>query len=922
MKSPKTFRPLWAFHLPFSISVLLIIIPELSSASLPSYCKETSTSEDITCYGRIPNCYEEINPEDLRYVKTLSVEDCEEPEVNITHEGTTCFFGLLHFRIGCKVNWLDPKTFHRWDLGDIQLLGGVASIPPELFCNMFEDASVTIQNVDYHPEVDLTSPCQSKATTLNVSSNVWTELPQSFLGQFPLLRKLYAENNGIGNIPPTTFWGFEYLTDLSLAHNRISSLSPDVFGHCPLLVEINLSFNQLEALPSGIFVNQTSLWRLRLDYNRLTTLGGALTPDLGELYLSHNALTTLSSVLSSLPKLRILCLDCNRIREIRSDDLRDLVNLGQMNLSSNLLTSLATDAFDFNSELGTLVLEDNQLHAIPKLPKFDEIKILKLGRNNITEINADAFQHATTMTLLGLDNNAIEVLTKHSLGNLRELDTLDLSHNRILKIHRSFLRNFYRLKHWNLDHNLLTSAAIEGPYYDEAYTGSVLFTQIDIGLRVLDISWNLITRFEYSWFPEMLQNLTLSHNCITSLPVYKVSSDRKPPYILFLDLSFNRLTTVTASTLPTSAHVLTLSNNRIKTIDGGAFYHLFELKSVDLSQNHLEVIVPMQFEGSVKPTVHLQQNPWICDCRTYWLATSAVKRFTIDHPENVSCKMAAVKADRAVKSLTDLKPNDSFLCAFRRDPANKGQSISEIPGLKCNGSECPGHCLCYCNNYRQTIHVDCSSANLTAAPPIAASFAMSYYLDGNKIESIDETVLANLSILAELYLNATQLKTVASETFSAVFGLEVLHLDHNSLTDLPVNLFANLSKLRLLDLSNNAIVRLNRWTFSPLKSIQSLNLQGNRLKIFSVSTFSSISGTLQKLWLASNPWRCRCNNALVFGEWLEAQEKILRNKEHLNCTLQTSQDTTAVILAPFSKVNKWFKQYDHVCSNDVCATIL
>lgn len=111
-----------------------------------------------------------------------------------------------------------------------------------------------------------------------------------------------------------------------------------------------------------------------------------------------------------------------------------------------------------------------------------------------------------------------------------------------------------------------------------------------------------------------------------------------------------------------SVETLYLGENNISKIHPNAFHSLDSVKTIWLTGNELSTL-----ESEVLNTtfvshlseIHLDFNPWYCDCHLRWLRESLDNAtYIIESPEVVKCSGPPKLKG---KSFVDLKPSD-FVC--------------------------------------------------------------------------------------------------------------------------------------------------------------------------------------------------------------------------------------------------------------------
>ncbi|KAI3375343.1 hypothetical protein L3Q82_021839, partial [Scortum barcoo] len=194
----------------------------------------------------------------------------------------------------------------------------------------------------------------------------------------------------------------------------------------------------------------------------------------------------------------------------------------------------------------------------------------------------------TTQALL-LTEGSISTVQPASLSDLSNITVIGLSHNHISVLGKQSFRNLPSLHTLLLDHNLLTSQALQGG----ALTN---LTQ----LQVLALGHNLISMIQGGWFKgsKALRSLTLEGNLLTNL-----DSDSFPVNDL-RDLE-----------------KLDLSDNLIDHLDRDSFGGLVSLQTLDLSRNRLRSAPAEAFSYlSWLTNLNLDLNSWNCSCQLLELA--------------------------------------------------------------------------------------------------------------------------------------------------------------------------------------------------------------------------------------------------------------------------------------------------------------
>ncbi|XP_056328859.1 uncharacterized protein lrrc53 [Danio aesculapii] len=252
-------------------------------------------------------------------------------------------------------------------------------------------------------------------------------------------------------------------------------------------------------------------------------------------------------------------------------------------------------------------------------------KALMLTDGLIDSVGGMVFSDLSNMSVLALSNNAISSITENAFQNLTFLMTLSLDHNRISSqaLNGSTFSWLHRLETLQLSNNHLKD--IDGSWF-----------QSSIALKTLQLDGNLLTS---------LNSTTFAHADLRNL------------------------------------EILDLSDNLIMNLGRESFSRLPSLRRLDLSRNNLSSAPDAFSYLSWLSTLNLDLNRWSCSCELRELA-SFLNSF-IQAPENVlynGQKMACVNADnpsvQTVLELTDancVPPNSNITVEVVAKRSNTSQ---------------------------------------------------------------------------------------------------------------------------------------------------------------------------------------------------------------------------------------------------------
>ena len=401
------------------------------------------------------------------------------------------------------------------------------------------------------------------------------------------------------------------------------------------------------------------------------------------------------------------------------------------------------------------------------------VKSLSITNTPLTHVPASVCR-LLKLTTLSLEHNRITALPDNCFTKLTKLVTLSLAWNAITGLQDGLFEGLHSVKTLYLSHNQISSIGLR------------LFSNASdlTSLRSLDLSRNNLTSLEPWWY-YILGNeaspvtITVQHNLISKFTnelKFDFGCEMQRP-VGTLDLLLNPIT-----------HIMDILQG----------WNITDLTTLICLKNVL---------GGGRPLMRFNVGgeEYVCDCIDYPI----YKLYTL------STKSSLLK---------------EIYCTNFRNSIGRQMQVSAIPlsEFVCELSDqCPSSCRCVYRPENSTLHVYCSSANISSLPlhlpPLPKSY-VKYKLD-----------FSNNKLLRRLE---------------------------------PRPYFVNTS---ILDVSNCRLTEINSELLKEVSRLKIVNLRRNMLQSFprQASTVN-ISTTL---YLGLNPWKCSCDNSWII-QWLKSLHNI------------------------------------------------
>ncbi|XP_043239901.1 leucine-rich repeats and immunoglobulin-like domains protein 1 isoform X2 [Amphibalanus amphitrite] len=407
---------------------------------------------------------------------------------------------------------------------------------------------------------------------------------------------------------------------------------------------LDLHDNLLESLPRAALASMPHLKVINVNRNaRLKYLAADTFADnllLDEIDLSGCSGLGAVPPLELPPTVRVVDLSDTGIEQLEAPALLGYGHVHNLDLSDNRITGLPRRAFPDGSQLRRLKLHNNRISSpreLRRLRNLRHLEVLKLSKNRISRLKKDMFRGLGQLRELDLNRNRLSEIDSLVFSGLHSLQVLKLKRNGIRRLMDGAFYHLHNMTQLYLDHNQIrniTKGWLFGLKPLERFSLShneLQRTDLDCWrycehLAFLDLSYNQLSAVDTHTFAKLprLQQLVLDHNRIALIDENAL---RGSPKLRDLELNNNLISSTIeeGSGAFSGLHQLTrvgLRHNRIMSVSADSFTGADALEEIDLAGNPLTTVREASFSRlTALRVLVIDSQSLLCDCTLRWLPT-------------------------------------------------------------------------------------------------------------------------------------------------------------------------------------------------------------------------------------------------------------------------------------------------------------
>ncbi|KAK3580126.1 hypothetical protein CHS0354_034066 [Potamilus streckersoni] len=569
---------------------------------------------------------------------------------------------------------------------------------------------------------------------------------------------------------------------IDLSNNRIVSIQANSFVLLDSLTYIDISRNQLTSFPRGTFCDVRNLRYVFLKSLRLTSFPS-------DAFSCGTRGTNIT----------VLDLSQCLISDIQDGSLLSLNELKILNISRNLLTNVTKLQFQGAPNLRQLDLSYNQLDYVFEdfCEIFPRIRLVSLKGNRFKVFDFMQISDCHHITEIDLSSNQLLTIST-SVALLRNLRILNLANNNLGNLTLGSSANS-SIENLNLSNNTIAFLS------QDSLEGMVKLKYLNLSYNSLEVHENFHNLFSHT---RSLESLDLSFNNLTSLAaesfVYMQNLTR-------LNISYNQISNISEPSFKglSSLLYLDLLGNNLTYLPSGSFGDMNSLEHMDLSNNMIESTEGIE----------------------YW-------------PPLVSLKMKNNRMKALPIQLNGSRITELYF------------QYNNITKLKQTNFD----------NMKNLLHLDISNNNILSIDNgtfISCVSLKILILRSNRITTpLTWSTFKGLNNLVYLDMAQNEIAVVSGIiTENSLKNVEKMDLSHNAFERIDNTLKFGIvnSSIKELFLQDCSISQISQTAFAGLKNLLTVNLERNKIQVFQPFA-TDIDVTFL---LFENPLQCSCEMSWI-----------------------------------------------------------
>eukprot|EP00088_Acartia_fossae_P001194 TRINITY_DN10452_c0_g1_i2.p1 TRINITY_DN10452_c0_g1~~TRINITY_DN10452_c0_g1_i2.p1 ORF type:complete len:750 (-),score=93.28 TRINITY_DN10452_c0_g1_i2:158-2113(-) len=356
---------------------------------------------------------------------------------------------------------------------------------------------------------------------LDFSYNDLEVIDNSALGKLPTLLDLDFSHNKIKRVKRGAFGGLSGVRSINLNYNKLKEIPRPPIS----LTHYHMAHNELSTIRGRQpWPVMNSLISLDFDYNKFNdNLGPGRFNNLNTVQFLSLRYNNISKPpwesIGALQSLRVLNLEGNVIQHLGRKAFGKLNVLADLNLAGNKLNNITVRAFEGLLQIVNLTLRENNLTYIPPgaFHGLVALRKLDLSHNRLEKLENKThglLEDCLSIRSVDLSYNNIPFVTQLMFPESRwipyRLEEIDLSFNTMPVVTTGMLHGTKHVKYLNLSHNILNDIRMK-----------VLGNMTN--LQVLDLSYNQLQDGavrEDRWGMPLtnMTHLNLAYNKLYNIP--------------------------------------------------------------------------------------------------------------------------------------------------------------------------------------------------------------------------------------------------------------------------------------------------------------------------------------------------------------------------------------------------------------------